>query len=42
VVDARYVRVSEAAVIRSQAVLLASGIGWDGRRSILAVESRQP
>jgi transposase-like protein len=25
-------------VIRSQAVLLAIGIGWDGRRSILAVE----
>jgi putative transposase len=31
-------RVREAGVIRSQAVLLAIGIGWDGRRSILAVE----
>ena len=28
----------EAGVIRSQAVLLAIGIGWAGRRSILAVE----
>jgi putative transposase len=37
-VDARYERVREAGVIRSQAVLLAIGIGWDGRRSILAVE----
>ena len=25
-------------MIRSQAALLAIGIGWDGRRSILAVE----
>jgi transposase-like protein len=38
IVDARYERVREAGVIRSQAVLLAIGIGWDGRRSILAVE----
>jgi putative transposase len=30
--------VREAGVIRSQAVLLAIGINWDGRRSILAVE----
>src|ERR671910_823547 len=36
ILDARYERVREAGVIRSQAVLLA--IGWDGRRSILAVE----
>jgi putative transposase len=36
IVDARYERVREAGVIRSQAVLLA--VGWDGRRSILAVE----
>jgi Transposase, Mutator family len=28
----------EAGVIRGQAVLVAIGIGWDGRRSILAVE----
>ena len=38
IVDARYERVREAGVIRSQAVLLAIGIGWAGRRSILAVE----
>ena len=38
IVDARYERVREAGVIRSQAVLLAIDIGWDGRRSILAVE----
>jgi hypothetical protein len=25
-------------VIRSQAVLIAIGIGWDGRRSVLAIE----
>jgi putative transposase len=38
ILDARYERVREAGVIRSRAVLLAIGIGWDGRRSILAVE----
>jgi putative transposase len=38
ILDARYERVREAGVIRSQAVLLAIGIGCDGRRSILAVE----
>jgi putative transposase len=38
ILDARYERVREAGVIRSQAVLLAIGIGWDGRRNILAVE----
>ena len=38
IVDARYELVREAGVIRGQAVLLAIGIGWDGRRSILAVE----
>jgi putative transposase len=38
IVDARYERIREAGVIHSQAVLLAIGIGWDGRRSILAVE----
>jgi putative transposase len=38
IVDARYERVRENGVIRGQAVLLAIGIGWDGRRSILAVE----
>jgi putative transposase len=38
ILDARYERVREAGVIRSQAVLLAIGIGWDGRRSVLAAE----
>ena len=38
ILDARYERVREAGVIRSQAVLLAVAIGWDGRRSILGVE----
>src|SRR4051794_29302447 len=31
-------RVREAGVIASQAVLIAIGIGWDGRRQVLAVE----
>jgi putative transposase len=38
ILDARYERVREDGVIASQAVLLAIGIDWDGRRSILAVE----
>jgi putative transposase len=38
ILDARYERVREAGVIRSQAVLIAIGIDWDGRRGILAVE----
>jgi putative transposase len=38
IVDARYERIREAGVIGNQAVLLAIGIGWDGRRSVLAVE----
>jgi putative transposase len=38
IVDARYERIRDAGVIGNQAVLLAIGIGWDGRRSILAVE----
>src|SRR6201984_2459390 len=36
--DARYERVREAGVITSQAVLIAIGIDWDGRRQVLAVE----
>ncbi len=36
IVDARYERVREAGVIVSQAVLIAIGIDWDGRRQILA------
>ena len=38
IVDARYERVREAGVIRSQAVLIAIGINWEGRRQVLAVE----
>jgi len=38
IVDARYERVREAGVISSQAVLIAIGIDWDGRRQVLAVE----
>jgi len=38
VLDARYERVRDAGVIRHRAVLIAIGIGWDGRRSVLAVD----
>jgi len=38
VVDARYERVRIEGAIRSQAVLIAIGISWDGRRCILGVE----
>ena len=38
IVDARYERIREAGVIVSQAVLIAIGIDWDGRRQILRVE----
>ncbi len=38
VLDARYEKVREEGVIRSRAVLVAIGINWDGRRSLLAVE----
>jgi transposase-like protein len=38
ILDARYERVRETGVIGNQAVLLAIAIGWDGSRSILAVE----
>jgi transposase-like protein len=38
ILDARYERVHEASVIVSQAVLIAIGIDWDGRRQVLAVE----
>src|SRR5919202_1460318 len=38
VLDARYERVREAGIIRSQAVLLAIGIDWEGRRQVLGVE----
>src|SRR5512140_1298021 len=38
ILDARYERVREVVFITSQAVLLAIGIDWDGRRQVLAVE----
>src|SRR6201997_1582254 len=38
ILDARYEKVREAGVISSQAVLIAIGIDWDGRRQVLAVE----
>ena len=38
ILDARYEKVREEGVIRSQAVLVAIGINWDGRRCVLAVE----
>lgn len=38
ILDARYEKVREGGVIRSQAVLMAIGINWEGRRSILSVE----
>lgn len=38
ILDARYEKVREAGVITSQAVLIAIGIDWDGRRQVLGVE----
>ena len=38
ILDARYERVREDGVIRSQAVLIAIGIDRDGRRQVLSVE----
>jgi putative transposase len=38
ILDARYERVREAGVIAGQAVLIAIGIDWDGRRQVLGVE----
>jgi putative transposase len=37
ILDARYERVREGGVIASQAVLVAIGIDWEGRRQVLAV-----
>jgi putative transposase len=36
--DARYEKVREDGAVRSQAVLVAVGISWEGKRSVLAVE----
>lgn len=38
ILEARYEKVRQGGVIRSQAVLIALGINWDGRRCVLAVE----
>ena len=38
VLDARYEKVRLDGVIQSQAVLVAIGINWDGRRCVLGVE----
>lgn len=38
ILDARYEKVRESGVIRHQAVLMAIGVNWEGRRSILGVE----
>lgn len=38
VLDARYERVREAGVIRSQAALVAIGVDWEGRRNVLGVD----
>ena len=38
ILDARYEKVRCEGVIRAQAVLIAIGINWEGRREVLAVE----
>ena len=38
ILAARYEKVRENGVIRSQAVMIAIGVDWEGRRNILAVE----
>src|SRR5947209_14578961 len=38
ILDARYEKVREDGAVRSQAVLMAIGIDWEGRRNVLAVE----
>ena len=38
ILDARYEKVREDGVIRSQAVLVAIGVDWEGRRNVLAVD----
>ena len=41
VLDARYEKVRLDGVIRAQAVLIAIGINWEGRRNVLGVELAQ-
>lgn len=38
ILDARYERVREGGVIASQAVLVAIGVDWEGRRQVLGVD----
>jgi len=38
ILDARYEKVREGGVIRSQAVMIAIGVDWEGRRNVLAVD----
>lgn len=38
ILDARYERIREDNVVKRRAVLVAIGVGWDGRRHILGVE----
>ncbi len=38
ILDARYEKVRQDGVIRSQAVMIAIGVDWEGRRCILAAE----
>lgn len=38
ILDARYEKVREDGAVRSQAVLIAIGIDWEGRRNVLSVE----
>ena len=38
ILDARYERVREGGVITSQAVLVAIGVDWEGRRQVLGVD----
>jgi putative transposase len=38
ILDARYEKVRENGVIRSQAVMIAIGVDWEGRRNVLAVD----
>ncbi len=38
ILDARYEKVRAAGIITSQAVLIAIGVGWEGRRQVLAAD----
>ena len=38
IMDARYERVRDGGVVRRQAVLIALGVDWEGRRCVLGVE----